>query len=287
MKTMAGDETLNQLKKETIERRLNQRKHKIQTELMKKRLQPAYKMELIHQKNEHPEEQEVKLEEGEKGKPNHTKYHKRGKRKSKKRCWHCKSSDHFKRNCPNLKCFYCHKHGHMKRYCWKWKVNKILNKTIEKKNKKERKKRWKKNKEKEHRRITSIYKHRLKESEFVKKDNKYILKCKDLEIGVFLPKTPPPDLKKLLLRPIPWKKVDVLVKKETKLTKLQLLDNFIHSCVCCPILRKQEFINHINTKHGGMVPPQSQINEPAWITPILFNSDEMEILYCQTSEDLT
>ena len=42
-------------------------------------------MELIHQKNEHPEEQEVKLEEGEKGKPNHTKYHKRGKRKSKKR----------------------------------------------------------------------------------------------------------------------------------------------------------------------------------------------------------
>ena len=110
---------------------------------------------------------------------------------------------------------------------------------------------------------------------------------KDLEIGVFLPKTPPPDLKKLLLRPIPWKKVDVLVKKETKLTKLQLLDNFIHSCVCCPILRKQEFINHINTKHGGMVPPQSQINEPAWITPILFDSDEKEILYCQTSEDLT
>ena len=140
MKTMAGDETLNQLKKETIERRLNQRKHKIQMELMKKRLQPAYKMELIHQKNEHPEEQEVKLEEGEKGKTNHTKYHKRGKRKSKKRCWYCKSSDHFKRNCPNLKCFCCHKYGHMKRDCWKWKVNKILNKTIEEKIKKEERK---------------------------------------------------------------------------------------------------------------------------------------------------
>lgn len=84
MKTMAGDETLNQLKKETIERRLNQRKHKIQMELMKKRLQPAYKMELIHQKNEHPEEQEVKLEEGEKGKPNHTKYQKKAKGNPKK-----------------------------------------------------------------------------------------------------------------------------------------------------------------------------------------------------------
>ena len=254
---------------------------------MKKRLQPAYKMELIHQENEYPEEQEVKQEEGEKGKLNHIKYHKRGKRKSKKRCWYCKSSDHFKRNCPSLRCFYCHKLGHMKKDCWKWKVNTILNKTIEEKNKKERKKRWKRNKEKEHRKITSIYKHRLKESEFVKKNDKYILKCKDLEIGVFLKNTPPPDLKKLLLRPIPWKKVDVLVKKETKLTKFQLLDNFIHSCACCPILRKQEFINHINTKHRGMVPPQSQINEPAWIAPILFDSDEMEILYCQTTEDLT
>ena len=126
-----------------------------------------------------------------------------------------------------------------------------------------RRKRWKRNKQKEHRRITSIYKHRLKESEFEKVNDKYILKCKDQKIGMFLPCTPPPDLKKLLLRPIPWKKVDVLVKKETRLTKFQLLDNFVHSCVCCPVLRKQEFISHINKKHGGMVPPQSQINEPA------------------------
>ena len=73
MKTTAGDESLNQLKKEATERRLNQRKQRIQTELMQKRLNPAYKMELIYQKNEHPEEQEVKQEEGEKEKPNHTK----------------------------------------------------------------------------------------------------------------------------------------------------------------------------------------------------------------------
>ena len=156
----------------------------------------------------------------------------------------------------------------MKRDCWNWKVSKILNKTIEEKNKKERKKRWKRNKEKEQRRITSIYKQRLKESEFVKKNDQYILKWKSLEIGVFLPKTHPPNLKKLLLRPIQWKKVDFLVKNKTKLTKFQILDNFIHSCACCPILRKQEFISHINTKHGGIVPPQSQINKPAWITPV-------------------
>ena len=120
------------------------------------------------------------------------------------------------------------------------------------------------------------------------KERQVDTKCKDLEIRVFLPPIPPPDLKKLILRPIPWKKVDVLVKKETELTKLQLLDQFMHSCVCGEIqLRKEQFINHINKKHEGMVPPRSQINEPPWINAVLFNSDEIEILYCQTTEDLT
>ena len=133
-----------------------------------------------------------------------------------------------------------------------------------------------------------IYKHRLKESEFIQRKDKWILRCKDLEIGVFLPPTPPPDLKKLILRTIPWKKVDVLVKKETELTKLQLLDQFMHSCVFGEIqLWKEQFINYINKKHEGMVPPRSQINEPPWINAVLFNSYELEILYCQTTEDLT
>ena len=133
-----------------------------------------------------------------------------------------------------------------------------------------------------------IDKKRLKESEFIQRKDKWILRCKDLEIGVFLPLTPPPDLKKLILRPIPWKKVDVLVKKETELTKLQLLDQFMHSYICGEIqLQKEQFINHINKKQEGMVPPRSQINEPPWINAVFFNSDEIEILYCQTTEDLT
>ena len=49
----------------------------------------------------------------------------------------------------------------------------------------------------------------------------------------------------------------------TELTKLQLLDQFMHSCICGEIqLRKEQFINHINKKHEGMVPPRSQINGP-------------------------
>ena len=82
--------------------------------------------------------------------------------------------------------------------------------------------------------------------------------------------------------------VDVLVKQETRLEKIALLDNFLNSCGCGNInLRKSEFINHINTKHGGTVPPQSQINQPAWTHAVLFSSDEIEQLYCQTTVDLT
>ena len=258
-----------------MEKRLNKRKYTLQMKLMQKRLQPAYEMDLDHQEIENPEEQEVQQEDGEqKGKLDLTRHHKRAKRTSKKSCWFCKSSVHYKKTCPSIKCFYCHKLGHMKKNCWKWKVNLILNRTIEEKKKRDRRKKWRWNKQKENRRTIMIYKHRLKESEFIQRRDKWILKCKDLEIGVFLPPTPPPDLKKLILRPIPWKKVDVLVKKETELTKLQLLDQFMHSCVCGKIqLRKEQFINHINKKHEGMVPTRSQINEPPWINAVLFNSD--------------
>ena len=50
------------------------------------------------------------------------------------------------------------------------------------------------NKEKEHKRITNIYKHRLKESQFILKEDKHILTCMNLEIGMFLEPTIPPDL---------------------------------------------------------------------------------------------
>ena len=133
-------------------------------------------MGLDHQEIENPEEQEVQQEDGEqKGKLDLTRHHKRANRTSKKRCWLCKSSGHYKRTCPSIKCFYCHKLGHMKKDCWKWKVNSILNRTIEEKKKRDRRKKWRWNKQKEHRRTTMIYKHRLKESEFIQRRDKWII----------------------------------------------------------------------------------------------------------------
>ena len=99
---MSVVECQEQLKKETMEKRLNKRKHTLQSKLMKKRLHPAY--ETGRQEIENPEEQEVQQEDGEqKGKLDLTRNHKRAKRTSKKRCWFCKSSGHYKRTCPSIK----------------------------------------------------------------------------------------------------------------------------------------------------------------------------------------
>ena len=62
---MAGEECQEQLKKETMEKRLNKRKHTLQMKLMQKRLQPTHEMDLDLQEIENPEEQEVQQEDGE------------------------------------------------------------------------------------------------------------------------------------------------------------------------------------------------------------------------------
>ena len=289
MSSMAGEDDFEQLKKETIKTRLEKRKQKVQEQLLNKRTLHAKQMELAQPNEEYPEEKEVlKEDEDKKQKLNLNQYHKKAKRKSKKRCWYCGERTHFKRHCPNLNCFYCHKPGHFKKDCWKRKINILFDKLLQQENKKEKRKKWKMNKEKEHKRITNIYKHRLKESQFIQKEDKHILTCKNLEIGMFLEPTIPPDLQKLRLKPIAWKKVDVLVQKEERVEKLKLLDDFLNYCGCGAInLRKQEFISHINIKHRGKVPPRSQINLPAWTHAVLFTSDEIETLYCQTTADLT
>ena len=61
---MEGVEFQEQLKKETMEKRINKRKHTLQMKLMQKRLQPAYEMDLDCQEIENPEEQEVQQEDG-------------------------------------------------------------------------------------------------------------------------------------------------------------------------------------------------------------------------------
>ena len=73
-----------QLKKETIKMRLEQRIHKLQEQLHIKRTLNAKQMELAQPNEEYQEEQEVlKKDQIKKKKVNLNQYHKKAKRKSK------------------------------------------------------------------------------------------------------------------------------------------------------------------------------------------------------------
>ena len=39
-------------------------------------------------------------------------------KRSKRKCWNCYSTSHYKQNCPYIRCFHCKKLGHVKRNCW-------------------------------------------------------------------------------------------------------------------------------------------------------------------------
>ena len=90
----------------------------------------------------------------------------------------------FQKTLSVPKLFLCHKQGHLKNDFWKRKINILFDKILQQANKKEKRIKRIRNKEKEHKRISNIYKHRLKESQFIQKEDKHILTCKNLEIGI-------------------------------------------------------------------------------------------------------
>ena len=43
--------------------------------------------------------------------------HSKKRKKSRRRCWICRSPTHYKNRCPFIRCFWCHKLGHTKANC--------------------------------------------------------------------------------------------------------------------------------------------------------------------------
>ena len=62
---------------------------------------------------------------------NLSKYFRSKPRRDRRRCWICKSPNHYKRQCPSNRCFYCHMLGHVKADCNKRKINFIFNRLME------------------------------------------------------------------------------------------------------------------------------------------------------------
>ena len=89
-------------------------------------------------------------------------------------------------------------------------------------------------------------------------------------------------------RHINWKKVDIIAHNVQPIEKVSLLDEFLNSCSCGSIeLRKSEFISHVNKKYQGLIMKDSQLNQPIWVHGVIFESDEIEELFCRSKETLT
>ena len=269
-------------REQTIKTKLDNRKERLKEIISKKRLYPV-------QKQNQSAQQEHKISEGEevpdqeevgepKGLMNLSKHAKnKKKRKSKKKCWRCKSPHHIKRNCPKIKCYYCGKLGHIKSNCYYMKTDKIYSWLMEmEQNYREH---WqKKNQYKEH------IKELLKETRYVKDGKEYNVLWKDQMVGKYIGPKKPTDIKKTLHHFESFKynikHVEVTVRKSIPIENLKLIEGFSNWCGCGTTgLGNKSFIKHVKDKHNGIVLSSSILNRPPWIDFIFFYTDEAEILY--------
>lgn len=292
----AGENQLEErpLLSKRAEEQLKRRKEIIEQKLHQKRISSTQKKELFTTKvitaQEVINEEHLLEEAGDKGLPVLTKHqkHKKKPRKSKKRCWFCKKPDHLKRKCPHIRCWYCNRLGHIKADCRDKKMDFIMNLVVKAKKKKQRNKKRKEKDQKKHKEITEIYKKRLQESEFKFKDGEYELQWNGLRIGEYMALGLPKPLQELKESNIHWKKVDMMLRAHTPIKNLKIMEGMLNSCTCGEIeLPRGNFIQHINNSHNGYAPPGSRINQPHWIYGIMFDDDQIEMLYCRTQADLS
>ena len=231
------------------------------------------------------EEEEIKEEVEIKGKLDLCQHHKRTKRKSRKRCWNCKSAGHLRNHCPYIRCFHCQRLGHVKAICHIYRIDKLLKALEKQQKKKEKKKRQKKEKQKKREEELEIPRNRAKESTFINKLGEWRLQWKNTEIGTYIEPGEPRPIEEVLKKTFKWTHIDVQIKHPTQIKKLHLKEGFPNQCACGTMLMKSSFIKHLYDKHKGVAPPDSLINMPPWIHCILFDTDEIELLYCRTDQD--
>jgi len=58
----------------------------------------------------------------------------------------------------------------------------------------------------------------------------------------------------------------------------------LNTCGFHGVLEKKPFKKHIYEKHKGEAPPNSQINMPYWIWNVIFDDDDIELLYCRSTQ---
>ena len=136
--------------------------------------------------------------------------------------------------------------------------------------------------------MLEIQKLRAKQIEFIKQEEKWILKWNGAPIGDFIGPGTPKLTEGIREDTFRWEPVDVIPKKKIPFYKIPLIDGFANICGFNWLdYSRNAFIDHIKNAHRGYIPPLSQISRPPWIIWVVFYDDDTEFLFCQTNQDLT
>ena len=123
------------------------------------------------------------------------------------------------------------------------------------------KKEWKEKEETTKKRDDRNIKAKVLQSEYVQDGEKWKLKWKDEIIGDYIDPGQPKPFDKYKQDTFRWEPVNVLLKKKKYLSKFHLIEGFANCCSCSGYdLYDKSFRAHIKDKHGGYIPPLSQLN---------------------------
>ena len=199
-------------------------------------------------------------------------------RKTKgKRCWYCYSWGHLKNRCPYIKCFYCGFKGHTKKFCFKLDLHRAIqalrNRTPREEandNKKERKK--------------QTFKDRIKEVEFRKEGEDYIMSHMGKDLGIYFG-----DYKFEYAKggfthiQLPKWKMEKKIQQDIQVREVKLSKYLPHQCGDCgEVLNGWAFLHHLQHVHRGYCPAGSLINANPYRFWILWYDDRNFVRFTTT-----
>ena len=261
MEINADDQSKNEWRKQRDENWSKRRRKIFEERIFKKRLAPAYKVEQKAIQAPVHEESEAKNEEVMK---DDLAKHKHKKKRSKKKCWWCRSPYHFKKQCPKIRCYHCKRLGYMVANCWRKKVDYIFQRMKEDLQRKAETREERKNlqKSKERNRILeiNIIKKRAQYFEgFLKRTERrgdvYWAKWKEIELGEYNgPKLLSSAIDKIRSGEYNLKYVNILTEKAAPYQNFALNPGLSNWCHCGRIdLEKKDFIAHVKELHKGII----------------------------------